>query len=80
MIGRAAEVAQPLLIQCTVLDAGETALVERLGLGLEIEAAAFQDGDLDAAAHEMVSDGHAGGTGPDDAEVGFNLRPAWQLM
>src|SRR3546814_504732 len=71
MIGRAAEIAQTRSIE-RIGHADALAFVKRLGFGLEIEAAAFNEGDMNIRAAKRARNGDARRARADNGDIGFD--------
>src|SRR6185437_13247128 len=74
-IGVTTEVADLTEAKRVIRQSDIAPLVKRLRLPIEVEVAAFEETDIDAAIGQPLGKGNAGSTGADDAEIGGNFRP-----
>lgn len=75
MVGAAAEISQPRGIQ-GIVDAPALAGIKILGIGIEVEAAAFDQRDGTAGPDEGARQRDAGGAGTDDGDIRLDDRVA----
>ena len=71
MVRAAAEIAQARTVQ-RVVHAADLALVKRLGVGVEVEAAGFDQRDPHARPCEFARNGNARSPAANDGEVGLD--------
>src|SRR5207237_3969854 len=79
MIGTAAQIAQPGRIQRNVTYAGFFPGIERLGGGVEIHAAAFQQKYFDRRVREREGEGNTRGSAAHDRKIGREFCAGWHL-